>query len=1045
MMKAVSLLVLTGFGVSRALAQIPPAPQVEFEITITDSTKLVSVLPTANTLNLFLGNALGVPALVQPNFSVPAINSIVGGYQITQFTQAYAASRYDWMRQIWRVRCNSTALAAALKGYDSTLFPSYKLLPIPKTLGYTPNDFPTLTWVPRYTKYLQYINAETAWDINLGGSHGNPNVLIGITDTYFDLTHPDLATGADSKIYSTGTTNHNGFGDIGHGTQVAGFAACKTDNNIGYPAMGFNCKMRVSTNWANDGEMLAMSTYQHNGHRVRVLNGSWHNTQCTPDYEPSFVKQNTYNEIYENGVVACFGAGNGRQVEEGGPRTFCYPASLDHNISVTGVGWETTYGTGTYNVEDVHEITIGDTSGLIHQHNARVDICAPSVRTGGLVYDPQNPTVRYTWDQNGGGGTSFASPMVAGTVGLMFSANPCLSPYQIEHTLKTTAKNIYNRAENVKFIGRLGAGALDAGAAVSIARGHDCNDPATQTMYIEGIEVNVLCAPGFNAVNSALPKLKVRVVNGTPPYTFKWEPMPNMNETTLDDPASGEPTITASTGNHLAYYRVTVYDASPIQKVASQMVRVQLTTLQAHRLAMRDSWLDMLAEPNDMYNIDPRDWDIWASPDIWIRKTQDGIEEHQNPEYFSGGTPNYVYARVRNVGCATFNPNPPQNPSASIILYWSRASTGQQWPADWTSAYVQGTSGLVPAGGEITGANQSLPNARFRIPATPPGGFHLINRPWSPPRPEDYDASLNTLAACVLGRVSASATGGLPIAEGYDVNVNVRNNIRAIMRNVSIVNLGNRGRKVVRSLMDIANSGTTDETFSVQLLTDRDVQLHYAGNLSEYLYATIHLGNLWEPWAAGGYQGNAVEWNAEEQTVTYDPATPLRLDNLSLKAGTKYPIFIDFTLRDDVKIPFDITGQRINVRQIAYPNGRARIFGNVSFAINLQADKGGGNFRRAQPATQSAGATAIVDASYRIFPNPVYDQLLVTCAGASCESVALAVSDLTGRILISEQNASFQQGRHAINTSALAPGTYFIRVGSATSGKSHTLKFVKTQ
>lgn len=1039
MMKAVSLFVLTGFGISRALAQIPPAPQVEFEITITDSTKLVSVMPVVNTLNLFLGNAIGVSPLVQPSFSVPAINSIVGGYQITQFTQAYAASRYEWMRQIWRVRCNSAALAAALRGYDSTLFPSYKLLPPPQTLAYTPNDFHNPGSWPIWTKYLDYINARDAW----GVSHGNPNVLIGITDTYFDLNHPDLATGTDSKIYSTGATNHNGTGDIGHGTQVAGFAACKTDNSIGYPAMGFNCKMRVSTNWANDGEMLQLSTYQHNGHRVRVLNGSWHNTQCTPNYAPSFVQQNTYNEIYENGVVACFGAGNGRQVQEGGPRTFCYPSSLDHNISVTGVGWETTYGTGTFNVEDVHEITIGDTSGAIHQHNARVDICAPSVRTGGLVYDPQNPTVKYTWDQGGGGGTSFASPMVAGTVGLMFSANPCLSPYQVEYLLKTTAKNIYNRAENVKFLGRLGAGALDAGTAVTTASGYNCNEPSTQTMYIEGIEVNVLCAPGFNAVNSALPKLKVRVVNGTPPYTYKWEPHPTFNETTLDDPSLEEPTITASAGNHLAYYRVTVYDASTIQKVASQMVRTQLTTVQAHRLAMRDSWLDMLAEPNDMFNVDPRDWDIWASPDIWVRKAQDGIEEHQNPEYFSSGAPNYVYARVRNVGCATYNPNPPINPSSSIILYWSRASTGQQWPADWTSAFIQGTNGLMPTGREITGPDQTLPNARFRIPSTPPGGSHTINRPWSPPKPEDYDPSLNSLQACLLARVSPFPTTGMPITEGYDVNVNVRNNIRAIMRNVNIINLGNRGRKV-RGLMDIANSGPATEVFSVQFLTDRDVQLHYAGNLSEYLYATIYLGDLYEPWAAGGYQGNVVKWDATERTVTYDPATPLRLDNLSLEASTKYPIFIDFTLRDDVEIPFDISGQRINVQQIAYTNGRPRIFGNVSFAINLLSSESG-NYRRAQPAPLSASAAATAEVPYRIFPNPVYDQLVVTCTGASCESVALTVSDLTGRTLISQQNASFPQGRHAINTSALAPGTYFIRVSRAVSGKSHTLKFVKTQ
>lgn len=94
------------------------------------------------------------------------------------------------------------------------------------------------------------IKAYMAWDITLG----SPDVIVALTDTGVDLTHPDLAR----NIYTNpGETPGNGIDDdkngfvddvhgfnvadqngdttdaVGHGTQMAGIIAAEINNNIG--------------------------------------------------------------------------------------------------------------------------------------------------------------------------------------------------------------------------------------------------------------------------------------------------------------------------------------------------------------------------------------------------------------------------------------------------------------------------------------------------------------------------------------------------------------------------------------------------------------------------------------------------------------------------------------------------------------------------------------------------------------------------------------------------------------------------------------------
>ena len=109
-------------------------------------------------------------------------------------------------------------------------------------------------------------------------------------------------------------------------------------------------------------------------------------------------------------------------------------------------------------------------------------------------------------------------------------------------------------------------------------------------------------------------------------------------------------------------------------------------------VAKADLWsqntpLDIGNEP------DSRSTTFYQSDDIWVRTTNDGFvnQDHQNPQYRPPalGLPNYVYVRVRNRGCAAAD-------SATVKLYWAKASTGLSWPAPWDgSGYNSSPDGWI--------------------------------------------------------------------------------------------------------------------------------------------------------------------------------------------------------------------------------------------------------------------------------------------------------------------------------------------------------------
>ena len=312
---------------------------------------------------------------------------------------------------------NENAAANAFKNRPEVEFVEFdEIVPVSAV---TPTD-------PGYTlgqsSYLSQINAPTAWS----STTGSASVVIAIIDTGVDSAHPDLASKmvAGWNVYN----NNSDTSDVyGHGTEVAGTAAAATDNGIGVAGVCWQClimPVRIS-----DTKGLATYSNMASGiswaasHGARVANLSYEASTS------STVTQAAQGFVNAGGVVT-IAAGN-----EG---TFI---SSPDNPSALTVGGLTTSNT-LYSWSNYGNI---------------VDLVAP-----GCVY-----TTLSSGGYGAACGTSFAAPTVAGVAGLMFSANPSLTPASVMSMLKQSATDLGAPGWDTTF----GWGDVNASGAVALALG----------------------------------------------------------------------------------------------------------------------------------------------------------------------------------------------------------------------------------------------------------------------------------------------------------------------------------------------------------------------------------------------------------------------------------------------------------------------------------------------------------------------------------------------------------------------------------------------
>ena len=377
--------------------------------------------------SLLLGIGMNSTVSAQSNVWAKTnnIGDVVHSVEFTHFTnempvkitKPLSNSRNTDLQNVYQIECDCDVvdLYAAMHkvpGLEGIEYgPSYEGMA-------EPNDYNT-TFESNWA--LDLIGAQSAWDITTG----DPSVIVGVSDQNYWSNHEELI----GKYTHYDTTNSL---SQGHGTAVATLVAGNTDNGIGTSSIGYNTML--SLHRMNYNEVLSASYMG-----ARVINMSWASSCSFNTYV-----QAALNEVYNNGTFLIASGGNGGTC--GGPTNLVYPAAYDNVFAVSSVG-----------ANDNHQRTPGNPN-TTHHHNSSIDIMAPG-------YDVPI-TAAPGWYLTGSG-TSFAAPIVSGTVALMVSAYPEITNQEIDSILRVTAVNI--DSQNPDYIGLMGSGRLNAGSAVATA------------------------------------------------------------------------------------------------------------------------------------------------------------------------------------------------------------------------------------------------------------------------------------------------------------------------------------------------------------------------------------------------------------------------------------------------------------------------------------------------------------------------------------------------------------------------------------------------
>lgn len=314
-----------------------------------------------------------------------------------------------------------------------------------------------------------------AWDLATG-----TGVVIGVVDDGLQGSHPDLAANYRADLsydYNGNDADPSpGTGDD-HGTAAAGVAAARGNNGIGVsgtaPAAGLAGIRLIAQTTTDQQEAQGLT---HRLQDIDVYSNSW-----GPDDDGTTLE--------EPGPLTRAALATGATTGRGGLGSIYVWAAgngldADDNSNFDG------YANSRYTIA-VSAVDHAGRQAWYSEPGANILIAAPSsggtalVDAGGIVTTDRTGTLGYNTvsTASGGdyatdfGGTSAATPAVAGVVALMLEANPGLGWRDVQQVLARSARR--NDAGDAAWTrngaglwinDKYGFGVVDAAAAVTLAR-----------------------------------------------------------------------------------------------------------------------------------------------------------------------------------------------------------------------------------------------------------------------------------------------------------------------------------------------------------------------------------------------------------------------------------------------------------------------------------------------------------------------------------------------------------------------------------------------
>ncbi|WP_396172381.1 S8/S53 family peptidase [Flavobacterium sp.] len=280
-----------------------------------------------------------------------------------------------------------------------------------------------------------------AWDITTGSS----TIVMAVIDSGIKMDHPEFngrfwfntleqLNGVDDDLngyiddfsgWDFVNNDNNPTDDHGHGTNVTGIAVANSNNSIGYAGVDWNCKLLP----------LKVLNQSNSGLTSNIISSIYYAVSVGVDVISISIGGSGYSVAYENAINFAY--------NQNIPVIACM-MNFNNNVSYYPAAFPNAIAVGSTNPNDYRSVPFFWSATSGSNYGSHIDVVAP----GNFIYG-----LSHTSNTNYGsywGGTSQATPLVAGIVSLMLSIDPNLTVTEVRTILRNTAQDqVGNPSEDI--------------------------------------------------------------------------------------------------------------------------------------------------------------------------------------------------------------------------------------------------------------------------------------------------------------------------------------------------------------------------------------------------------------------------------------------------------------------------------------------------------------------------------------------------------------------------------------------------------------------